>query len=296
MKRYVHPVDAGFSFVCADDVFIRAPFVFVARFINRGAVFHEKISQHTFCLFFSEQHFLIAYGQFHRVGEVPVQGVGIGRFKRRDRFVALSPGSCKGENKKRRNPKKIFYHFIKLLPHANIFSSKQKACQNIYLTLCYVIIFCRMEIILLCAAETDDSEIKNLCTRYEKRLNHYIRFRMEEIRTPKIRGEKKLTEREGELILEKILPSDLFILLDEKGKELTSEQLACQIQKYMNGGVKRVVFSIGGPYGFSEAVRSRADGMLSLSRLTFTHQMVRLFFTEQLYRAFTILRNEPYHH
>jgi 23S rRNA (pseudouridine1915-N3)-methyltransferase len=153
-----------------------------------------------------------------------------------------------------------------------------------------------MEILLLCTAKTDDSEIKSLSARYEKRLNHYIRFRMEEIQTPKIREEKKLTEREGELILEKVLPSDLCILLDETGKEFTSEQLAAQIQKYMNGGIKRVVFVIGGPYGFSEAVRGRADGMLSLSRLTFTHQMVRLFFTEQLYRAFTILRNEPYHH
>ncbi len=153
-----------------------------------------------------------------------------------------------------------------------------------------------MEILLLCTAKTDDSEIKSLCGRYEKRLNHYIRFRMEEIQTPKIREEKKLTEREGELILEKIHPSDFCILLDEAGREYSSEQLATQIQKYMNGGIKRVVFVIGGPYGFSEAVRQRADGMLSLSRLTFTHQMVRLFFTEQLYRAFTILRNEPYHH
>lgn len=153
-----------------------------------------------------------------------------------------------------------------------------------------------MEILVLCTAKTDDAEIKTLCSRYEKRVSHYVRFRLEEIPTPKISDPAKLTEKEGTLILERIQPSDFFILLDEKGKEMNSIQFAEQLQKYMNAGHKRLVFAIGGPFGFSPAVRKRADGALSLSRMTFTHQMVRLFFTEQVYRAFTILGNEPYHH
>lgn len=153
-----------------------------------------------------------------------------------------------------------------------------------------------MEFILLCTAKTDDKEIKTLCAQYETRLKHYTRFRMEEIPTPKIPDPKKLTEREGELILEKVQPGDLFFLLDENGKESGSEDFSQWVQKQMNSGGKRCFFVIGGPFGFSEAVKKRADGKLSLSKMTFTHQMVRLFFTEQLYRAFTILRNEPYHH
>lgn len=153
-----------------------------------------------------------------------------------------------------------------------------------------------MEFILLCTAKTDDKEIKSLCEQFEKRLKHYTRFRIEEIPTPKIQDPKKLTEREGELILEKVQTGDLFFLLDENGKEHTSEGFSVFIQKQMNSGGKRCFFVIGGPFGFSEPVKKRADGALSLSKMTFTHQMVRLFFTEQLYRAFTILRNEPYHH
>lgn len=153
-----------------------------------------------------------------------------------------------------------------------------------------------MEFVLLCTAKTDDKEIKDLCARYEKRLKHYIRFRIEEISTPKIQDPLKLTEKEGELLLEKITTGDLCLLLDENGMEYTSENFAEFIQKQMNAGSKRCFFLIGGPYGFSEAVRKRADGKISLSKMTFTHQMVRLFFTEQLYRAFSILRNEPYHH
>jgi 23S rRNA (pseudouridine1915-N3)-methyltransferase len=153
-----------------------------------------------------------------------------------------------------------------------------------------------MEILVLCTSKTDDAEIKTLCVRYEKRISYYVRFKLEEIQTPKIFEPAKLTEKEGILILERVLPSDLVILLDEKGKEMNSVQFSEQLQKYMNAGHKRLVFIIGGPFGFSPAVRRRADGALSLSRMTFTHQMVRLFFTEQIYRAFTILRNEPYHH
>lgn len=153
-----------------------------------------------------------------------------------------------------------------------------------------------MEFILLCTAKTDDPEIKSLCAQYEKRLKHYTRFRIEEIPTPKIQEPTKLTAREGELILEKIQQGDLCFLLDENGKEMASEGFADFVQKQLNTGNKRCFFVIGGPFGFSEDVKKRANGLISLSKMTFTHQMVRLFFSEQLYRAFSILRNEPYHH
>lgn len=153
-----------------------------------------------------------------------------------------------------------------------------------------------MEFILLCTAKTDDKEIKNLCEQYEKRLKHYTKFRIEEIPTPKIQDSKKLTEKEGELLLERIHSADTCILLDENGKEMGSESFANYIQKQLNTGNKRCFFVIGGPFGFSDSVKKRADATISLSQMTFTHQMVRLFFTEQVYRAFTILKNEPYHH
>ena len=101
---------------------------------------------------------------------------------------------------------------------------------------------------------------------------------------------------EGELILSKINTSDVMVLLDENGKQMDSISFASYLQKYMNSGIKRLVFVIGGPYGFSREVYSKSQGKLSLSKMTFSHQMVRLFFIEQLYRGFTILRNEPYHH
>lgn len=153
-----------------------------------------------------------------------------------------------------------------------------------------------MEFVLLCTAKTDSKEIKALCDVYEKRLKHYCRFRIEEISTPKIQDAKKLSQKEGELILERIQTADTCILLDELGKEMNSEGFSVFVQKQLNTGAKRCFFVIGGPFGFSEAVRARADGKISLSQMTFTHQMIRLFFTEQLYRAFTILKNEPYHH
>jgi 23S rRNA (pseudouridine1915-N3)-methyltransferase len=153
-----------------------------------------------------------------------------------------------------------------------------------------------MEFVLLCTANTDSKEIKALCEVYEKRLNYYCRFRIEEITTPKILDTRKLSRKEGELILERIQTADTCILLDELGKEMNSEGFSVFIQKLLNSGAKRCFFVIGGPFGFSEAVRARADGKISLSQMTFTHQLIRLFFTEQLYRAFTILKNEPYHH
>ncbi|MDE6238238.1 MAG: 23S rRNA (pseudouridine(1915)-N(3))-methyltransferase RlmH, partial [Muribaculaceae bacterium] len=103
-------------------------------------------------------------------------------------------------------------------------------------------------------------------------------------------------EAEGEMIISKLLPGDHVILLDERGKEYSSMEFATFLEKQMVAGRKRLIFVVGGPYGFSRAVYDRADGKISLSKMTFNHEMVRLFFTEQVYRAMTILRGEPYHH
>jgi 23S rRNA (pseudouridine1915-N3)-methyltransferase len=118
---------------------------------------------------------------------------------------------------------------------------------------------------------------------------------------PDIKNAKNLSEiqqkqKEGELILSKVNSGDFLILLDENGKSYNSIEFSEALQKHMNSGIKNLVFVIGGPYGFSESVYQNAKGKISLSKMTFSHQMIRLFFTEQLYRAFTILRNEPYHH
>ena len=134
---------------------------------------------------------------------------------------------------------------------------------------------------------------------YSKRLNHYVRFAITTIAD--VRNTRKLSEAEqkrleGEAILRLINDSDHVALLDEHGAELRSIEFADLIQRRMSSGVKRLVFVIGGPYGFSDAVYSRSNSKLSLSKMTFSHQIVRAIFTEQLYRAFTILKNEPYHH
>ncbi len=109
-------------------------------------------------------------------------------------------------------------------------------------------------------------------------------------------SESQQKEKEGQAIIKKLSPSDVLVLLDERGKTYTSVEFSDFLQKKMNSGIKQLIFTVGGPYGFSEAVYQRAEGMISLSKMTFSHQMVRLFFIEQVYRAFTILRNEPYHH
>ena len=118
---------------------------------------------------------------------------------------------------------------------------------------------------------------------------------------PDIKNVKNLSEaqqkqKEGELILNKLNPTDVLILLDENGKQFDSVAFSSYLQKHMNSGIKQLVFTIGGPYGFSEDVYKKANGKISLSKMTFSHQMIRLFFIEQLYRGFTILKNEPYHH
>ena len=156
-----------------------------------------------------------------------------------------------------------------------------------------------MTIKLLTIGKTDDSALQNLIDTYVNRLVHYNKFEIELI--PDLKKTKNLSVEqqktaEGKLILDKISTSDHVVLLDENGKQFTSEAFSEYIQKRLNSGMKQLIFVIGGPYGFSEEVYSRADGKISLSKMTFSHQMVRLFFVEQLYRAFTILRNEPYHH
>lgn len=155
-----------------------------------------------------------------------------------------------------------------------------------------------MKITLLVVGKTTDSHIEALIQEYQKRLTHYVPFTLQVI--PELKNTKALTseqqkQTEGELILRTITPATDLILLDEHGKEYRSIEFADYIQKRMSSG-RDVVFVVGGPYGFSEAIYQRANGKISLSKMTFSHQMVRLFFVEQIYRAMTILRGEPYHH
>jgi 23S rRNA (pseudouridine1915-N3)-methyltransferase len=156
-----------------------------------------------------------------------------------------------------------------------------------------------MTIKLLTIGKTDNKHLQTLIDDYTKRLGHYIKFEFEVI--PDLKKVKHLTEvqqkqKEGDLILDKLSSSDVMILLDENGKQYDSVAFSNYLQKHMNSGIKQLVFVIGGPYGFSEDVYAKAQGKISLSKMTFSHQMVRLFVVEQLYRGFTILRNEPYHH
>ena len=156
-----------------------------------------------------------------------------------------------------------------------------------------------MNIKLLTIGKTDNKELQSLIDDYSRRLSFYIKFDLEII--PYIKNVKNLSEseqkeKEGELILSKLTPTDQLILLDENGTTFSSVDFSDYLQKKMNSGVKTLVFVIGGPYGFSDDVYQKAHGKISLSQMTFSHQMVRLFFIEQLYRGFTILRNEPYHH
>lgn len=134
---------------------------------------------------------------------------------------------------------------------------------------------------------------------YVKRLAHYIPFELRylpDIKTTKSLTSERQKELEGEQFLAQLQPGDFLVLLDERGKEMTSRDFATYIYRKMQCVPKRMIFVIGGPYGFSQAVYQRADDKISLSKMTFSHEMVRLFFTEQLYRAMTILRGEPYHH
>ena len=142
-------------------------------------------------------------------------------------------------------------------------------------------------------------EVETLVAMYTKRINHYVRFAitiLADIRNTRKLSESEQKRLEGEAILRLISDSDHLTLLDEHGAEYRSIEFAEVLQRRMSSGVKRLVFVIGGPYGFSDAVYQRANSKISLSKMTFSHQIVRAIFTEQLYRAFTILKNEPYHH
>ena len=156
-----------------------------------------------------------------------------------------------------------------------------------------------MNIRLLTIGKTVNKALQTLIDDYTKRLSFYVKFDLEiipDIKNVKNLSEAQQKEKEGELILSKITPTDQLILLDENGKTFSSVGFSDFLQKKMNAGIKTLVFVIGGPYGFSETVYQKAQGKVSLSEMTFSHQMVRLFVIEQIYRGFTILRNEPYHH
>ncbi len=156
-----------------------------------------------------------------------------------------------------------------------------------------------MNIALIMIGKTDSKNIETIVEDYLRRINYYTRF--EPIVIPDLKNARNLTEeeqkrRESELILKQIGESDYVVLLDERGIQMRSVEFAAWLQKRMNSGIKRLCFVIGGPYGFSQELYDRANSMLSLSKMTFSHQIIRAIFAEQLYRGFTILNNEPYHH
>lgn len=156
-----------------------------------------------------------------------------------------------------------------------------------------------MKIVLLSIGKTEDKYIKEGIDKYLKRLKHYTKLELLDL--PELKNTKALTQeqqkvKEAELIFKKISVTDFVVLLDEKGMELTSGQFAFYLDKKAIASTSTLVFVIGGPYGFDASVYQRANDKLSLSRMTFSHQMVRLFFAEQLYRAYTIIKGEPYHH
>lgn len=156
-----------------------------------------------------------------------------------------------------------------------------------------------MEITLIVIGKTNAKYLIEGLDEYTRRLKHYITYNINIL--PDIKNTKNLTEEqqketEGKLILNALKPGDFLVLLDERGKEFSSMQFSDYLQRKMNSGLRRLVFVVGGPYGFSKDIYSKADEKLSLSKMTFSHEMIRLFFTEQIYRAMTIIRGEPYHH
>ncbi|MCX6229841.1 MAG: 23S rRNA (pseudouridine(1915)-N(3))-methyltransferase RlmH [Bacteroidia bacterium] len=156
-----------------------------------------------------------------------------------------------------------------------------------------------MKTLLLTIGETDQKYIKEGIADYVKRLSFYIPFESKVIPDLKNRSSLSLEnqkEKEGQLILSNVASGDFLVLLDERGSELSSIEFSKWMEKKMVAGMRQLIFVIGGPYGFSKSVYERANGLVSLSKLTFSHQMVRLIFVEQLYRAMTIIKNEPYHH
>jgi 23S rRNA (pseudouridine1915-N3)-methyltransferase len=155
-----------------------------------------------------------------------------------------------------------------------------------------------MKIVLITVGDNEDKYLATGFDLYAKRLQHYASFEMAIIPSQKNKSNSKEAAMlaEAKEIMKKINPSDLVILLDEMGKEYSSVEYAIQIQKYLNMPGKKMLFIIGGPYGFAPEIKQRANQTISLSKMTFNHQMAKLFFLEQLYRAMTILKGEPYHH
>ena len=156
-----------------------------------------------------------------------------------------------------------------------------------------------MNIDLLVVGKTDSAEIQSLVATYMKRLNFYTRVTL--VTLPDLKNTRNISaesqkRQEGELLMRQFADGDYVVLMDVKGAEMRSVEFSMWLQKRMNSGVRRLCFVIGGPYGFSKTVYDRADESISLSRMTFSHQIIRAIFAEQLYRAFTIIRNEPYHH
>ena len=157
----------------------------------------------------------------------------------------------------------------------------------------------KMKIVLITIGKTNEKYLIEGISDYQRRLKHYTNFERIEIanlKNAKNFSESELMQREGELILKQIKNSDHLVLLDDKGKDFTSQKFAQKLQQWKHYGKKRLVFVVGGAYGFSEEIYKRGNEKLSLSKMTFSHQMVRLFFVEQIYRGYTILNNEPYHH
>lgn len=156
-----------------------------------------------------------------------------------------------------------------------------------------------MKIHVFFTGKTTGKLFQEAIADYQQRLTHYIPFSIEEI--PDLKNTKSLNdeqqkEKEADMLFERLQPGDVLILLDEKGKEFTSREFSTYLDNKIQTVNKRLVFLIGGPYGFSQRVYDAAQGKISLSKMTFSHQMVRLFLVEQIYRAFTILNNQPYHH
>jgi len=155
-----------------------------------------------------------------------------------------------------------------------------------------------LKIKLLVVGKTDEIALSELINKFEKRIKSFVGFDLQilpDIKNTKNLSGKEQKSKEGQIILSKLHPSDRVILLDEKGKEMPSVEFAGFLQKNMNSGIKNLVFIIGGPYGFSQAVYQRAKQKISLSQMTFSHQLIRLIFLEQLYRAFSIIHHHPYH-
>jgi 23S rRNA (pseudouridine1915-N3)-methyltransferase len=156
-----------------------------------------------------------------------------------------------------------------------------------------------LKISLILVGRTEEQWLREGTAVYSQRIKHYLPFQEVElpaIKNPKNYSQEQQKEKEGELILKAAEATDHFFLLDEGGKEFDSVQFSSFLQKEMNQGIKHLAFVVGGAFGFSNSVQTRARGKISLSKMTFTHQMVRLFYTEQLYRALTILKGEKYHH